>query len=252
MTTGPLTRLNPLSKVAAILPALVVLVFSRTPWMPLAFLVLAYLALIAGARMTRLAATLLFVVLPAVVAVFGVTIGVWTDADLVADTPVLVSIGAFDFHLGAYLIGLTTALRLASLFALALVSGLTTTGPDLVRSLVQQLRVPYRIGYAALASVRFVPRFGLELELIRSAHRVRGASGGRGPVARVRRSLGYVVPLLAGAIRHAERVSMAMDSRAFGAHPTRTERHVVPFRPVDVVFVVCFWAVSAAIVALTV
>jgi hypothetical protein len=36
------------------------------------------------------------------------------------------------------------------------------------------------------------------------------------------------VPLLAGAIRHAERVALAMDARAFGAHPDRTERHLVP------------------------
>ena len=30
---------------------------------------------------------------------------------------------------------------------LALLAGLTTSGPDLVRAAVQQLRVPYRIGY---------------------------------------------------------------------------------------------------------
>ena len=33
------------------------------------------------------------------------------------------------------------------------------------------------------------------------------------------------MPLLAGAIRHAERVALAMDARAFGAHPDRTEAY---------------------------
>ena len=74
--------------------------------------------------------------------------------------------------------------------SLSLIAGLTTTGPDLVRATVQQLRVPYRIGYTALAAFRFVPRFGHELEVIRQAHRVRGAHGGRGPFAAVARWFG--------------------------------------------------------------
>jgi len=94
-----------------------------------------------------------------------------------------------------------------------------------------------------------VPRFGHELEIIRQAHRVRGAHGGRGPIAAVARWGGYVVPLLAGAIRHAERVALAMDARAFGAFPTRTERHLVPFRARDVAFVAAFWAASVALFA---
>jgi energy-coupling factor transport system permease protein len=114
--------------------------------------------------------------------------------------------------------------------------------------MVQQLRVPYRIGYTALAAYRFVPRFGHELQVIRSAHRVRGMAGGRGPIAGIRRYLGYVVPLLAGAIRHAERVALAMDARAFGAHASRTERHLVPFRTRDWVFIVLFLCASAAII----
>ena len=58
------------------------------------------------------------------------------------------------------------------------------------------------------------------------------------------------MPLLAGAIRHAERIALAMDARAFGAHPTRTERHIVRFRARDWVFMVLFWAVTAALFVL--
>ena len=56
-----------------------------------------------------------------------------------------------------------------------------------------------------------------------------------------------MVPLLAGAIRHAERVALAMDARAFGAHPDRTERYLVPWRRRDTAFAVVLWAVSAAV-----
>ncbi len=59
------------------------------------------------------------------------------------------------------------------------------------------------------------------------------------------------MPLLAGAIRHAERVALAMDARAFGAHPDRTERHLLPWRRRDTVFTAVFWIASAtALIAL--
>ena len=152
----------------------------------------------------------------------------WTDASRVDTSVTILQIGGWSLYGGALAVGLATGLRFVAIIALALIAGLTSTGPDLVRTAVQQLRVPYRIGYTALAAFRFVPRFGHELEVIRQAHRVRGAHGGRGPFAALARWWGYIVPLLAGAIRHAERVALAMDARAFGAHPDRTERHLVP------------------------
>jgi energy-coupling factor transport system permease protein len=226
---------------------MLLLVFVRDLATPAAFLVLAYLLIFIGARVTARMLALLLLGLPAGIALIGFGFSLWVDAALVADTAPFLRIGDWTLYSGALLIGFATALRLGSIVALALVGGLTTSGPDIVRATVQQLRVPYRIGYTALAAFRFVPRFGHELAVIRAAHRVRGYHGGRGPFARIARGWGYIVPLLAGAIRHAERVALAMDSRAFGAHPTRTERHLVPFRRRDTVFTVAMLAISAAV-----
>lgn len=242
-----LYRLNPLAKLAAPVPAMLALVFARDLVTPLVMLALAYSVLLVGARWTARSALLLLVAVPAGVALIGVGMSLWVDTARVSGTPAVLRIGDWTLYAGALQIGAATGLRLGAIAALAFIAGLTTTGPDLVRASVQQLRVPYRVGYTALAAFRFVPRFRYELELIRQAHRVRGAHGGRGPFAATARWSGYVVPLLAGAIRHAERVALAMDSRAFGAYPDRTERHLVPFRRRDVVFVVAFWLVSAAI-----
>lgn len=239
--------LNPLTKFAAVAPAMIALVFTRDAATPLSFLVLAYALVLVGARLTGRTAGILFAAVPASVLAIGFGFSVWTDAARVDDTAVAWQLGGWTMYTGALAIGFATALRLAAILALALVPGLSTTGPDLVRSLVQQLRVPYRIGYTALAAFRFVPRFGHELDVIRQAHRVRGAHGGRGPFARIARWGGYIVPLLAGAIRHAERVALAMDARAFGAHPDRTERHLVLWRARDTVFVVLVWAATAGI-----
>ncbi|MBS1675595.1 MAG: energy-coupling factor transporter transmembrane protein EcfT [Actinobacteria bacterium] len=242
-----LHQLNPLAKLAAVLPAMVLLLFVRDLATPIAFLALAYAVVISGARLRGRGWALLFAGIPLGVLLLGSAMALWTDPAQVAGTPVVLHAGDWELHAGALEIGAATALRLAAILALTLISGLTSTGPDLVRAGVQQLRIPYRIGYTALAAYRFVPRFGYELSVIRSAHRVRGTHGGRGPFARLARGWGYIVPLLASAIRHAERVALAMDSRAFGAFPTRTERHVVPFRIRDVVFIAVMLVASAAI-----
>lgn len=245
-----LYALNPLSKVVGVAPAMLVLVFVRDLATPAAFLLLAYALILVGARTTRRTAVLLFLALPLGILAIGLGFSLWVDADLVAGTSAVLRLGDWTLYRGALAIGFATALRLGAIMALALVGGLTTTGPDLVRASVQQLRVPYRVGYTALAAFRFVPRFGYELSVIRAAHRVRGHHGGGGPLARIARGWGYIVPLLAGAIRHAERVALAMDSRAFGAHPTRTERHLVPFRLRDIVFVgVCLLASASVFIA---
>ena len=239
--------LNPLAKLVAPLPAMALLIFVRDAATPVAFLLLSYLLLFVGVNFTRRLAALLLIALPVGAAAIGFGFSLWTDAARVDQSVVIWQLGPWTLYGGALAVGFATGLRLASIVALALIAGLSTTGPDVVRASVQQLRVPYRIGYTALAAFRFVPRFGHELEVIRQAHRVRGAHGGRGPFSAIARWFGYVVPLLAGAIRHAERVALAMDARAFGAHPDRTERHLVPWRARDTVFVVLFWIASAAI-----
>jgi len=242
--------INPLAKLLAPVPAMVLLVFVRDLATPLTFVALTAIVLLIGVRFTRRLVALL-VLVPVAALVMGVGFAIWTDASGVDQSVVLWQIGGWTMYGGAMLVGLATGARIAAIVSLALIVGLSTTGPDLVRAGVQQLRVPYRIGYTALAAFRFVPRFGYELEIIRQAHRVRGSHGGRGPIAAAHRWAGYIVPLLAGAIRHAERVALAMDARAFGAYPDRTERHLVPFRARDVVFVLAFLAVSASVFATT-
>jgi energy-coupling factor transport system permease protein len=248
---GFLAALNPLAKLAAPVPDMILVVFSRGIALPLAIAAFAMVVLLAGTRLPGRAVVALLLGAPAAALLLGVTFGIWVDPATVAGTAeasvALFSVGDWTFTLAAYLVGLATALRIVAILLLSLIAGVTSTGPDLVRAMVQNLRVPYRIGYTALAALRFVPRFGHELEIIRAAHRVRGTDAGRGPIASVRRLIGYAVPLLASAIRHAERVALAMDARAFGAHPTRTERHLSPWRARDTVFVAAFLVVSALI-----
>lgn len=247
MSALDLRTYNPLVTVLGPLPLMVVLLVTRDVLTPGAVAVATLLVLLAGTRPPARVVAALLLGTPLLVALLTVSFGVWTDPDAVDRGTLLAQVGPVGLWTGSLATGLATALRTAAVVLLALVGALAATGPDLVRSAVQHLRVPYRVGYAALAALRFVPRFGRELELVRGAHRVRGTAAGRGPVAAVRRRAGYAVPLLAGGIRHAERVALAMDARAFGAHATRTERHPVPLRARDGVLLVVAWAGAAVL-----
>ncbi len=246
-TQSFLGRLNPLAKIAGPAAAMLLVIFARDLATPITLIVIAYALLLIGGRLSRGMLAVLLIGAPLAIAVISLSFALWADTATVDHTVPLLHIGDWTLYSGALIAGLATGLRLGAVFSLALIGGLTTNGPDLVRAMVQQLRVPYRIGYTALAAYRFVPRFGYELEVIRAAHRVRGLGGGRGPIAWLRRTTGTIVPLLASAIRHAEHVALAMDSRAFGAYPTRTERYLVPFRARDWVFMIGFWVLTAAV-----
>lgn len=243
-----LHHLNPLAKLAAPLVGIIAVLFTRDLVTPLALIALAYLILLTGARLTRTLALVLFVVMPLGIVLVGLGLSVWTDPATIADPgPVVWSIGDLHMREGVLRSGMSASLRLGAMFTLAFLGGATTTGPDLVRSAVQYLRLPYRIGYTALAAYRFIPRFRHELGVIRAAHRVRGRHAAGGPFAAFARGWGYVLPLMAGAIRHAERVALAMDARAFGAHPTRTERHQVPWHHYDALYIALVTAATLAI-----
>jgi energy-coupling factor transporter transmembrane protein EcfT len=58
----------------------------------------------------------------------------------------------------------------------------------------------------------------------------------------------YSIPLLAGAVRKAGRVAIAMDARAFGALPDRTYRERMVVRAADWLFLGAVVAVTAAVI----
>jgi energy-coupling factor transporter transmembrane protein EcfT len=93
--------------------------------------------------------------------------------------------------------------------AVGAVFALTTDSTRLVDSLVQQAHVPERFAYGALAAYGSIPRFGEDLANLRAARRIRGLRGSWHPR--------ILVGLLVLAIRHGDRMALAMDARAFGS-----------------------------------
>jgi energy-coupling factor transport system permease protein len=242
-----LWRRNPTVKFAAALLLSLLLTLVIDPLTPLLFLggtLLAGLAL-GGVRPATYARALA----PLLLVAAGF---VWSNA-LFAAAPdaagVLWRWGPFRVSAPGLLFGLGIALRGLAIGALSLTFVLTTDPTDLVVSLIRHGRLPFRIGYSLLAGVRFLPFFAQEYEQVRLAQRVRGQVE-QGPLAfRLQRRAGYLLPLLASAVRRAARVAVAMDSRGFAAAGRRTYYREVPLNGWDAAFALATAAFALALLA---
>jgi energy-coupling factor transport system permease protein len=125
---------------------------------------------------------------------------------------------------------------------------MSTDPTALVRSLVQQAHLPARFAYPALAAYRFLPLLQTEFETIRLAHRLRGVGRSRGATGWLREQGRLTLPLLANAIRRAERVALAMDARGFGSRTARSHYRTIPFDSADLALVLA--AVGGGVVIL--
>jgi energy-coupling factor transport system permease protein len=243
-----LQRLNPLSKVLATLPVMAFAALTTDVYVPTALIGLTVAALLVLGRIPPVRLLKIMAPLSLLMVGFLLVYPLVVRRELVANTPLVFELGAIKVYEGGLRFGLATALRVFSLLSLSLLFSLTTDASDFIRALVQQWRLPYKIGYGAMAAFRFVPMLQGELAVIQAAHKVRGIGDGGGLRARYQQMQRYAIPLLATAIRQAERTALAMDGRAFGAFETRTYFRRTAFARHDALFVLGYWLAAAAMV----
>ncbi|MBL0386768.1 energy-coupling factor transporter transmembrane protein EcfT [Tumebacillus sp. ITR2] len=118
--------------------------------------------------------------------------------------------------------GLNIGLRMLGFVSYGALFAMTTDVTLLSLSLMQQLKLPPKIGYALLAGFRFLPMFREEYEQIKAAHRVRGVARVPGLRGKFQAFARYTIPLLAQGIRKAERVAVALEARGFDGTHNRT------------------------------
>ena len=96
-----LYRLNPLAKLLAPVPAMIMLIFVRDAATPLAFLLLSYALLIVGVSFTRRLALILLVALPLGALAIGFGFALWTDPSRVDQSVVVWQLGSWTLYGGA-------------------------------------------------------------------------------------------------------------------------------------------------------
>jgi energy-coupling factor transport system permease protein len=219
-----LGRTSPLVKLAIALVWLIGLAFTTALAPPL---VLAAIALVAGLTLGGIPPrTLLRSLAPLWIAALsiGVVNTLFAASNLDPDATTYLTIGPIRLTQAAVAGGLAIAARVVAIASVGAVFTLTTDSTRLADSLVQQGHVSDRFAYGALAAYQAIPRFGEDLTTLRQARRIRGLRATWHP----RLLLG----LLVLAIRHGDRLALAMDARAFGSGP-RTTYRVVRWTPSD-------------------
>jgi energy-coupling factor transport system permease protein len=130
--------------------------------------------------------------------------------------------GWLDITKEALFTGSALGMRILCFASLSLLFILTTKPIHFMLSLMQQCSLPPKLAYGILAGYRFLPQFKEELLILQSAHRIRGVGRAKGLREWFIQIGRYAIPLLAGAIRKAERTAMAMESKGFTGSKART------------------------------
>ena len=138
--------------------------------------------------------------------------------------------------------GLLVGARLLAIGAISVAFASTTSPTALVDSLVQQGHVSDRFAYGALAAYGALPRLSADLRALREARELRGLRADLHPR--------LLVALLVLAIRHAERLGVAMDARGFG-QGARSHYRPLAWGWLDLVVAVGAAAVLAIVLAIT-
>jgi energy-coupling factor transport system permease protein len=133
--------------------------------------------------------------------------------------------------------GLINGVRaLGRLMAVILMSALfvITTEPFTLAAALMRVGLPYRWGFTLVTALRLAPLFRIEAHHVYQAQLVRGvaydASGPRKWWLILRH---LSLPMLVSALRTAHALSLSMEGRAFGLHPTRTHTRDIAFTRLD-------------------
>ena len=109
-----------------------------------------------------------------------------------------------------------------------------TTSPDDLSLALEQMGVPYSFCFMFRAALRFTPVMAREARTTMDAQRARGLELDKGgPIARARRYIPILIPLIVNAITRAWSMAEAMESRAWGASRKRTSLYVLRLRGRD-------------------
>jgi len=109
-----------------------------------------------------------------------------------------------------------------------------STSPDKLSLALDRAGIPYEFNFAFITAIRFVPVLADEAQSIIDAQRSRGLELEKGNfLARIRKYIPILLPLIINSIRRSLELAEAMESRAFGAVRRRTNLYTLKMNPGD-------------------
>jgi len=99
---------------------------------------------------------------------------------------------------------------------------MTTSQKDLVLGFIR-MGMPYEIGLTLTIALRYIPTLYMLTQTIMDAQKSRGLELEKGNFfQRARNTVPVLIPLIVASIKTAHELSIALESRAFGASKRRT------------------------------
>lgn len=145
---------------------------------------------------------------------------------------VLVQVWRITITSGGVLMGIAMAARILTMISATFLLLMTTQQKDIISGLTQ-MGLPYDYGLTLVIALRYVPTLAGMAQTITDAQRSRGLELDRGSLfERIRKYIPILAPLIVGAIRMAQELAIAIDSRAFG-HGPRTYLYKRSMRGAD-------------------
>ncbi|HEX5994960.1 MAG TPA: energy-coupling factor transporter transmembrane component T, partial [Jiangellales bacterium] len=245
---APIARRSPLAKIAAALLPGLALLASIDPVAPAVVLAATLLCVpLCGVRWRALARR----AWPLALAVVTLSLGNAVFTGHKGGTTLL-DVGPLLLTTESIAVGGAAGIRVAAIALPGVLAILTIDPVDLADALVQQLRVPARFAYGALAGFRLAPLLAADWQTLGRARRARGLAAGANPVRAIGLFAGKVFALLVGAVRRATRLAAAMEARGFDSGRQRTAARAQRFDSGDVALLAAAAVVTAAAVGLSV
>jgi energy-coupling factor transport system permease protein len=179
--------------------------------------------------------------------IFGIAILLGLFHTLITPGTPIFSVGPFTGTEEGLVKGLGYFFRLAIMVLASFMIIWTTNIRELMVGLVR-LGIPYRYAFAIFMALRFLPIIQQEVDAVKSAHAIRGRAS-RSPLAhRFKLWQRYLFTVIVNGLRKAENTALAIESRGFGAFPTRS--YVKDFRwtPAGLVMVILFAALGMGLI----
>jgi energy-coupling factor transport system permease protein len=234
-----LYRLDPRTKVIAVLAVFVVSVLFTNPL----FLAPVFFTVIVALVVGRVPYQRVAILLKSLAVLVVISLLLWPL--IYEHGPLLAVLGPFRVTQGGVLYGVGMSFRILDMVIVPIALFLTTPQRDFVVAL-RRLGLPYKATFALSTSLRFLPTIVGVGESIVEAQRARGLDpNSGGPIRRLRSYSRILGPLVISAIRIAQQLSLAVEARAFSISRQRTYLRVLAFGRMD-------FAVLAGIAALMV
>lgn len=207
-----LHEMNPSVKFILVTVSMLAIAFFFNPWTPFLFWIG---ILVLQILMSRINWKLwLLFMLPFTLGAFGY---LWTTVVFGAETggAVIWSFAGLEVTDEQWATALSLAFRVMAFSTLSLMFAFTTNPIKFIMSLMQQMKLSPKLAYGIMVGYQFLPVMKDEFIQIQQAHRLRGADAEKHWWQRMLGMRRVIIPMLAGAVRKAERSAFAMEARGF-------------------------------------